>query len=51
VEQRIMEADKLGFEQIYISNQNLKGLDLKKFNLEIKAVNSVVEILNELFNS
>jgi DNA repair protein RadA/Sms len=34
VDQRISEADKLGFEKIYISKFNQK-VDAKKFNIEI----------------
>ncbi len=36
VENRIMEAEKLGFEQIYISEYNSKGLDLSRINMEVK---------------
>src|SRR5690606_7354761 len=33
-EQRILEAQKLGFEKIFISKYNLKGLDLKSFTID-----------------
>src|SRR6185369_23626 len=31
IEQRIMESEKMGFEQIVISKYNLKGLDKNRF--------------------
>ena len=36
IENRISEAEKLGFEQIYISRNNMKGLDTKHTQLTIK---------------
>ncbi len=56
IDQRIAEADKLGFEQIFISKYNLpKGkndqgkLDLSKYMIEVKAVAKLEEIYNLLF--
>ncbi len=49
VEQRIAEAEKLGFEQIYISKYNKKGLDIKRYKIEIKTVSKVEEVFNSLF--
>ncbi|MNI25060.1 hypothetical protein D3C73_786980 [compost metagenome] len=49
VEQRIAEADKLGFECIYISKYNLKGIDVSKYNLEIKAVSKIEEVFELIF--
>jgi len=49
IEQRIAEADKLGFETIYISKYNLKGIDIAKFNLEIKAVSKIEEVFGMIF--
>lgn len=49
IEQRIAEADKLGFEIIYISKYNLKGIDLGKYNLEIKAVSKIEEVFGLVF--
>ncbi len=49
VEQRISEAEKMGFSQIIISKYNLKGLaDLKK-KIEIKAVARVEDVFALLF--
>lgn len=49
IEQRISEAEKLGFEKIYISKHNAKSLSKKKFNIEIKEVGKMEEIYNALF--
>lgn len=49
VEQRIQEADRLGFEKIFISKYNTKGLDLKKFRIEIVTVAKLEELYNALF--
>jgi DNA repair protein RadA/Sms len=49
IEQRIAEADKLGFETIYISKYNLKGIDIAKYHLEIKAVSKIEEVFGMIF--
>jgi len=49
IEQRISEADKLGFERIFVSKYNLKGLDTKKFNIEITGVSKIEDVFSLLF--
>ena len=49
VEQRISEADKLGFERIFISRYNSKGLDLKKYSIKIIQTAKIEEIYRSLF--
>ena len=56
VEQRIAEAQKLGFEQIVISRYNLpaagknkKALDFSRYNIEVKAVSRIEEVFQLLF--
>jgi DNA repair protein RadA/Sms len=49
VEQRISEAQKLGFEKIYISSYNLKGLDPKQFKIQVIAVTKMEEVFASLF--
>ncbi|TDG37170.1 DNA repair protein RadA [Pedobacter changchengzhani] len=49
IEQRIAEADKLGFERIYISKYNLKGIDISKYQIEIKAVSKIEEVFGLVF--
>ena len=49
IEQRIAEAEKLGFETIYISKYNTKGLRRDKYRIAIKAVAKVEEVFAALF--
>ena len=49
IEQRISEAEKLGFSHIIIPKYNLSGLDRKKFNIELVPVRKVEEALRALF--
>jgi DNA repair protein RadA/Sms len=49
IEQRIAEAEKLGFNHIIIPKYNLSGLNRKKFNIELTPVRKVEEALRALF--
>lgn len=49
IEQRIQEADRLGFKQIFISKYNTKGLDRKRYGIEIVAIGKVGELYERLF--
>ncbi len=49
LEQRIREAEKLGFEEIFVSGYGLKGLDAKAFNITIRPVKRVDEVFRQLF--
>jgi DNA repair protein RadA/Sms len=49
IEQRISEADKLGFERIFVSNYNLKGLVLDKFKIEVTGVSKIEDVFSLLF--
>ncbi|RBL93621.1 DNA repair protein RadA [Chitinophaga flava] len=49
IEQRIAEAEKLGFHKIFISRYNKKGIDLSKFNIEVIPVGRVEEVYQQLF--
>ncbi len=49
IEQRILEAEKLGFKRILIPNNNLKGFDSSKLKIQIKPVRKVEEAFKELF--
>lgn len=48
VEQRVAEAEKLGFERIFVPRGNLKGLK-GKFDIEIVEVSKVEECFRRLF--
>jgi len=49
IDQRIAEAEKLGFEQIFISRYNTKGLSLNKFKIEINTVSKLDLLFSQLF--
>lgn len=49
IEQRIAEAEKLGFQHIIIPKYNLQGLNTKKFQIELHPVRKVEEALRALF--
>lgn len=49
IEQRISEAEKLGFEKIIISKYNQKGITQKQFNIEIIRLSKVEELYHYLF--
>ena len=50
IENRIAEAEKLGFEQIFISKYNLKGLDTSTRKIEVIAFSRLDEVLQRLIN-
>ena len=49
IEQRIAEAEKLGFQHMIIPKYNIGGLNRKKFNIELVPVRKVEEALRALF--
>ncbi len=49
IEQRIAEAEKLGFEKIIISKYNQKGLSKQHFNIELVTMGRVDELYKYLF--
>lgn len=49
IEQRIIEADKLGFSTIYIPKNNLKGIGTSRFGIRIVEVAKVEEVFRGLF--
>jgi DNA repair protein RadA/Sms len=49
VDQRISEAEKLGFQDIFISAYNSKGIDPGKFAIRIHFINKIEELFSELF--
>jgi len=49
IEQRISEAAKLGFRQIVVSKYNIKGLDLKKFDIEVKIAKTLEDVIKLVF--
>jgi DNA repair protein RadA/Sms len=49
IEQRIAEAEKLGFEKIIVSRYNQKGLGKQKFSIEVITMGRVDEVYQQLF--
>ena len=49
IEQRIAEAEKLGFTDIIIPKYNLQGFDHKKYHISLHPVRKVEEALREIF--
>ena len=49
IEQRILEAEKLGFNRIFIPYNNLKGFDVSKCKIQIIQVRKVEEAFRGLF--
>ena len=49
IDQRIAEAEKLGFEKIIVSKYNQKGLSKEKFNIEVVLMGRVEEVYQHLF--
>jgi DNA repair protein RadA/Sms len=49
IEQRIAEAEKLGFEKIIVSKYNQKGLSKQQFNIEVVMMGRVEELYRYLF--
>jgi DNA repair protein RadA/Sms len=49
IEQRILEAEKLGFKRILIPHNNLKGFDASRCKIQIVQVRKVEEAFRQLF--
>ena len=49
IEQRIAEAEKLGFKHMILPKYNLKGINPQKYHLELHPVRKVEEALRALF--
>lgn len=49
IDQRISEAEKLGFTEIYISRFGQKSVDLKKTKITVKSFGKLTEVFQDLF--
>ena len=49
IEQRIAEAEKLGFEKMVVSRYNKKGFDKNQFTIQVLPVSQVSEVYQLLF--
>ncbi|MBA3649250.1 MAG: DNA repair protein RadA [Chitinophagales bacterium] len=50
IDQRITEADKLGFEKIFVSKYNRKGLDVSKFKIEVNWIGKAEDMISRLLS-
>jgi len=50
IENRISEAEKLGFEEIYISKYNTKGLEAKGRKIKIKPFGKLKDVFEDLLS-
>jgi DNA repair protein RadA/Sms len=49
IEQRISEAEKLGFEEIYISKYSHKSVEAKQSKIAVKSFGKLTEVFEDLF--
>lgn len=49
IDQRISEAEKLGFTEIYISRYSQKSIDNKKIKISVKSFGKLTEVFQDLF--
>ncbi len=49
IDLRISEAEKLGFNEIYISKYSSKSVDYRKFKIDVKAFGQLHEVFQDLF--
>lgn len=50
IDQRISEAEKLGFKEIYISKYSQKTLDTQKTKIQVKSFGKLTEVFKDLFS-
>ena len=51
IDQRIKEADKLGFDKIFVSKYSIKSIDTKNYKIKVMGCSKIEEVLRELFKS
>ena len=49
IDQRIQEADRLGFKSIFISKYNVKGVNLDKYGIQVQTIGKMEELYHALF--
>ncbi len=49
IEQRIQEAEKLGFTKMFLSKYNLKGIEKNSIGIELVSVGKIEEVFHYLF--
>ncbi len=51
IENRIAEAEKLGFKKIIVSKYAIKGVDVNKFNIQVISVSKLEDMYQSLFGN
>ena len=49
IDQRIAEAEKMGFKRMFISRYNLKGIDVDKLKIKIIPIGKIEDMIPQLF--
>ncbi len=49
IEQRISEAEKLGYKRMYVSKFSLKGIQSSSYSIDLRPVGKLEEVFQELF--
>jgi DNA repair protein RadA/Sms len=49
IDQRISEAEKLGFDEIYVSRYSQRSLDLARNKIQVKTFSKLQEVFQDLF--
>lgn len=49
IENRISEAEKLGFKKIFVSKFSISGLDISNFKIRVEAVSKLDEVFDRLW--
>jgi DNA repair protein RadA/Sms len=49
IDQRVAEAEKLGFERLFVSRYNRKSIDPKKHNIQLIFVGNIGDVVKEIF--
>ena len=49
IEQRIQEAERLGFKEIFISKYNTKGLEKERYEIKVNMIGKIEELYKMLF--
>jgi DNA repair protein RadA/Sms len=49
LEQRIAEAEKLGFKTIYVSRFGMKGINSEKYKINIRSMGKLHEVISDLW--
>lgn len=46
IEQRIIEASRLGFKKFFLAKKNYHGIDINKFNIHIKPIAMITDLID-----